>query len=87
MDRIAEWWTNECGGVFCSHCGLFFDDYYEPAPNQCEKCGSKMTTDNDMYVDKEYRLSRICSSHYIDESKYPNWLLKLRKEHTCKYPD
>lgn len=81
MDRTAEWWTNECGGIFCSSCGLFFDDYYGPPPNQGEKCGSKMTTDNDMYVHKEYRLSRTHSVHYIDESEYPAWLLEQRLEY------
>lgn len=79
MNKTAEWWINECGGVSCSNCGLFHDDYYEPAPDKCERCGSKMTTNNKIYIHKEYRLSYLYSSHYIDESEYPDWLLKLRK--------
>ena len=81
-NRAAEWWVAECGGVFCSNCGLFFDDYYGSAPNQCTCCGLQMTTNNEMYVHKEYRLSRIRSINYVEESEYPDWLLKLRRKYT-----
>lgn len=80
MSANAEWWINECGGVFCSNCGLYFDDYYEPAPETCPKCNSQMTEDTEMYVHKELRLSRLRSCNYIDENEYPDWLLKVKNE-------
>ena len=83
MDKKAEWWINECGGVLCSNCGAFHDDYYgEPAPDSCPRCNSKMTVNNEMYVHKEGRLSLIHSSYYIDENEYPDWLLNSRKKYT-----
>lgn len=33
---FAEWWTNECGGMFCSNCGHFHDDYFEHPPIICK---------------------------------------------------
>ena len=74
----AEWWTNECGGVLCSNCGLFHDDHFGPAPSTCPICGSRMTANDEMYVHNDYRLSTIHSNHYIDKSEYPSWLLILR---------
>lgn len=78
--KTAEWWINECGGVFCSNCGLYHDDYYEPAPDKCEKCGSTMSSNTEIYVDNYYRLSCINSTRYFDDNKCPDWLLKKRKE-------
>lgn len=80
MPNNSEWWTNECGGMFCSNCGHFHDDYFEHPPSICPECKSYMITHDEMYVDKDYRLSSIHSGYYIDESEYPNWLLKLKKE-------
>lgn len=82
---MAEWWSNECGGVYCSNCGYFHDDYMEPAPNQCEKCGSEMWYNMDMTVDKEYRLSSIHDLYYKELDECPEWLLKLRKEYVMKH--
>ena len=78
--KTAQWWINECGGVLCSNCGLFFDDYYENAPNECERCGSKMYHNCEVYIDKEHRLSYFTSGKYLKESKYPEWVLKLRNK-------
>jgi hypothetical protein len=85
MRKTAEWWTNECGGVFCSHCGAYFDDYYVDAPKRCDKCGSIMSYDSDMVVYKDYRLSRIFDDDYMDESEYPDWLLRLRQKYLNQY--
>ena len=77
---MAEWWSNECGGVFCSNCGYFHDDYWDPAPKQCQKCGSIMSYNLAMTVDKEYRLSALNDLYYKEEDECPEWLLELRKE-------
>ncbi len=79
MRNTAAWWGNDDGGVFCSHCGLFHDDYLEPAPDQCKQCGSKMSDYSEIMVDRYYRLSYIHSCRYIDERLYPDWLLELRR--------
>lgn len=76
--KAAQWWINECGGVLCSNCGLFFDDYYEPVPDRCERCGAKMYPNGEVYVDKEYRLSYMISAEYLDKSEYPEWVLELQ---------
>lgn len=81
MNKTAEWWINECGGVFCSDCGLYYDDYYEAAPNQCPKCNKKMYANSENYVHKNFRLSSLYSCEYKDESEYPQWLLELRNKY------
>lgn len=77
--KRAEWWSAEDGGVFCSNCGLFFDDYYEPAPDQCEKCGSIMNENLEPTVWRDYHLS-LEGVKYAHETEYPEWLLKLRND-------
>lgn len=84
LNRTAKWWAYECGGVFCSYCGLFYDDYYKSVPSKCEKCDSTMTNDSKMIIDKDYRLSHTFSNHYVEEREYPDWLLELRNEHMRK---
>lgn len=76
----AEWWTCECGGVICSKCGWYYDDYYTPAPPRCGDCRSVMNENTEMYVHKEWRLSRLGHSRYIDEEECPEWLRNRRKE-------
>ena len=78
--KTAEWWVSEFGGVFCSKCGQFYDDYYGELPKRCERCGLNMTNNNDTIVDKEYRLSHIGCNHYVDECEYPTWLLRFRNK-------
>ena len=80
MNKTAQWWVNECGGVLCSNCGIFFDDYYESAPDECEKCGAKMYPNGEVYVDRKGRLSYMISDKRLDESEYPEWALKLRNK-------
>ena len=82
--KVAEWWANEDGGVFCSNCGLFFDDIYESAPKICERCHCTMIDNMDAMVWRNGRLS-LEDIEYVDESEYPEWLLELRKnEETFK---
>lgn len=76
---MAEWWANECGGVYCSNCGLFHDDAFENPPIKCPNCCLDMTEDTDIMVHRDYRLSHIYESTYINEAEYPEWLLKFRK--------
>lgn len=83
ITKRAEWWSAEDGGVFCSNCGLFFDDYYELAPNQCEKCGSIMNENLNPTVWRDYHLS-LDGVKYAYETEYPEWLLKLRNEYKNK---
>lgn len=78
ISKNAEWWTNECGGMFCSNCGHFHDDYFERPPILCPECKSHMITHDEMYIDKGYRLWSVHSTHCIDESEYPDWLLRLK---------
>lgn len=80
MNKAAEWWTAEDGGVFCSNCGLFFDDFYEPAPDQCKRCGSIMSENFNTMVWRDYHLS-LDKNKYAQETEYPEWLLKFRNEY------
>lgn len=73
---MAEWWSNEDGGWYCSNCGYFHDDYYEPLPGKCKKCGSEMGVSRDMLVDRDYDLFK--NLILADARNYPAWLLKLR---------
>ena len=83
--HTAQWWINECGGVYCSHCGEFHDDYCIPAPDTCPCCGSLMTpNEKHMIVDNKYRLSSCDSIYYLDEAEYPGWLLALRHEYLSR---
>jgi hypothetical protein len=79
MGHKGEWWPNECGGMVCSNCGTWHDDYYgENPPDVCPKCKSIMTINEDIYVHKELRISRKFDAYYIDESEYPEWLKLMR---------
>lgn len=77
---MAEWIHNEDGGYYCSECGYFIDDYYlSGLPNQCKRCGTKLSTKTTLTVDRYYRLSRLGDTHYCDDADYPKWLLDLRE--------
>lgn len=75
----AEWWANECDGVFCSACGFFFDDYYEPAPDQCKNCGSIMTKNYGVTVWRNGHLSLDLDGVFVDKDKHPKWLQELKE--------
>ena len=81
MSGNAEWWINECGGVFCSKCGLYHDDYFEKIPDICPSCGSLMTEDTKTMVYMDYTLSSDDIDYYLYESEYPEWLLQLRQNY------
>ena len=56
---MAEWWLYEEGGYICSKCGCYYDDYYIGlTPTKCSKCNSEMIVNNDMEVDRNYRLTK-----------------------------
>ena len=75
---MAEWWLNEDGGYYCSSCGCYVDDYYDELSNNCPKCHSNMKINFEMDIDRKYRLSK--GLEFVDQSNYPQWLLKLRGE-------
>lgn len=79
--KKAEWWINECGGVLCSNCGYFHDDYYYDPPKQCPSCGLEITNDSDIIIDNYYRMSKLHSAFFMDEKEYPEWLLNLKEKY------
>ncbi len=74
---MAEWWSNEDGGWYCSNCGYFHDDWFESTlPGKCKKCGSEMGVSRDILIDRDYDLFK--NLILADARNYPAWLLKLR---------
>lgn len=76
----AEWWNNDDGGVFCSNCGNFYDDYWDEPPSRCDKCFSDMSKNYKINIDREYRMSISGNPCYVDEQYYPDWLLEFANE-------
>lgn len=74
---MNEWIEYSRGGVYCSNCGLLFNDVYIPAPLNCPCCNETVKYESEgKIIDDKHRL--IKNAKILPVKEYPDWLLRKK---------